>query len=104
MQVCSSWRCMLTGIEGKRQTYCCDWGVSRLNKPMKHTRSAEIRSRLPHPVVDADGHFAEYVPAFLDYLQQVGGAGLVEQFESAARNSGWYAITPEERRAKRVYR
>jgi predicted TIM-barrel fold metal-dependent hydrolase len=59
---------------------------------------------LRHPVIDADGHLAEYVPTFLDYLRQVAGPALTERFENAMKRSGWYAMTPEERRAKRVYR
>src|SRR5262245_27997818 len=68
------------------------------------SRSAEIRERLTHPIIDADGHLAEYVPTFLDYLRQVGGADLTQRFESAMKTSGWYAMAPEERRLKRVYR
>lgn len=68
------------------------------------SRSAEIRASLSHPIIDADGHLAEYVPTFLDYLRQVSGPDLTQRFENAMRTSGWYAMTPEQRRSKRVYR
>ncbi|HVJ98102.1 MAG TPA: amidohydrolase family protein [Acidimicrobiia bacterium] len=34
--------------------------------------SAAIRRRLTHPVIDIDGHIAEYFPALAPYLEQVG--------------------------------
>ena len=34
------------------------------------TRSAKIRAQLDHPIIDADGHWLEPVPIFLDFLQQ----------------------------------
>lgn len=68
------------------------------------SRSAKIRASLSHPIIDADGHLAEYIPTFLDYLRQVSGPELTQRFENAMRTSGWYAMTPEERRSKRVYR
>jgi len=67
------------------------------------THSADIRSRLSHPVIDADGHIAEYIPTFMDHLKDVGGPQLAARFEQGSKK-GWYAMSPEERRAKRVYR
>src|SRR4051795_13022480 len=34
--------------------------------------SAAIRARLPHPVIDIDGHMAEYFPALAPYLEGEG--------------------------------
>lgn len=45
--------------------------------------AAAIRSRLTHPIIDADGHIVEFQPAFLDSLRQVGGTRMVERFQSA---------------------
>jgi predicted TIM-barrel fold metal-dependent hydrolase len=46
--------------------------------------AAEVRRRLGHPVVDADGHFMEFMPLVndrvLDHLEAVGGAELRERF------------------------
>ncbi len=40
------------------------------------TKSAKIHARLSHPVIDSDGHWVEYGPAFDDYLKkELGGAG-----------------------------
>jgi predicted TIM-barrel fold metal-dependent hydrolase len=69
----------------------------------KTSPSAEIRARLKHPVVDADGHYVECGPVFLDYLKQVAGPALAERFR-AKQATGWFALSPEERRRKRVTR
>jgi len=36
------------------------------------SKSAAIRARVNHPIIDSDGHTVEFEPAFLDYLRQVG--------------------------------
>ncbi|MBI3304007.1 MAG: amidohydrolase family protein [Deltaproteobacteria bacterium] len=77
-----------------------------------HTsKSAAVRARLNHPVIDSDGHTVEFEPAFLDYLKQVGGTTMVDRFNSAARSTGswghlfrWYRLSPEERRDQRATR
>ena len=38
-----------------------------------HLKPAEIRSRLKHPVVDADGHWLEYVPVFSEKMRKAVG-------------------------------
>ena len=49
------------------------------------SKSQEVRSKLGHPVVDADGHLQELVPVLkdyvLDYLREIGGASMVSEFE-----------------------
>ena len=42
--------------------------------------SAVVRARLDHPVIDADGHWSEPAPVFLDFLRQAGGPSSVERF------------------------
>lgn len=42
-----------------------------LTKPQV-TKSAAIRDRLPHPVIDTDVHTIEFLPTFLEYLDRVG--------------------------------
>ena len=37
------------------------------------SRAAEIREKLGHPVIDADGHTVELMSALADYLTEVGG-------------------------------
>ena len=36
-------------------------------------KSAEIRARLNHPVIDSDGHTLEPFAIFFDYLKSVAG-------------------------------
>ena len=64
--------------------------------------SKDIRKRIGHPVIDADGHWLEFGPSITDYLKDVAGNEAVNSF----RRRGGYvvkslAMTPEER-AKRV--
>jgi predicted TIM-barrel fold metal-dependent hydrolase len=68
------------------------------------SKSAAIRARLDHPVIDGDGHWLEPVPIFLDYLREVGGPSLVERFTRQAKEDGWYAMTPPERLHARLRR
>ena len=46
------------------------------------TRAAEIRSRLKHPVIDADAHAIEFGPAYLDFLKLVAGSKVTDRFLS----------------------
>src|SRR2546428_13196948 len=64
------------------------------------SRSAEIRSRLNHPVIDCDGHMIEFEPDVLDYLRQVGGPRIVDGYVAAIAGSrlfSWDHFSPEER-------
>ena len=45
--------------------------------------AADIRARLDHPVIDADGHILEFVPALLDFLNDAGGPAVVERYREA---------------------
>jgi len=63
--------------------------------------SARIRSRLTHPVIDADGHMIEVFPVMFDYLKQVGGPEMTERTWASFRRQnsiGWYDMSPAERR------
>jgi predicted TIM-barrel fold metal-dependent hydrolase len=73
-------------------------------KSRQATRSAQIRARLKHPVIDADGHTIEYAPAYFEYLKRVGGARIAEQYLAKLDAGGWYRMSPEERLKKRVTR
>lgn len=44
------------------------------------SKSAAVRARLNHPVIDGDGHWLEPVPLVLDCLRDVAGPALVERF------------------------
>ena len=70
-----------------------------------NSKSLEIRKRLNHPILDSDGHWLEFEPAFLDYLKDVAGADMVSRYQSWQRNRSigvWYRLTPEERRDMRA--
>jgi len=43
---------------------------------------ARIRSRLDHPIVDADGHLVEFLPLVLDLVREEADAGVARRFES----------------------
>ena len=68
------------------------------------SKSAAVRARLTHPVIDSDGHTVEFEPALHDYLKQVGGASVLERYLSRRGWGGWYRRSSEERRAHRTVR
>lgn len=72
--------------------------------PSKNSRSAAVRARLDHPVIDGDGHWLEPIPIFLDYLRDAAGPSVVEKFIKRAKDTTWYDITPEERMRRRTHR
>ena len=68
---------------------------------------AEIRSRLDHPVIDADGHIFEYMPALDTYLREEGIEGGSREVMGAASFDGtplWQNLQEDERWAHRTYR
>src|SRR6516225_8749215 len=72
---------------------------------IEKSASAEIHRRLNHPVVDADGHWIEFEPTLLDYLDAVAGPAMVDRFrrdDYLAGLAGWSRMSPEERRSRRA--
>jgi predicted TIM-barrel fold metal-dependent hydrolase len=72
-------------------------------------RSAEINRRLPHPVIDIDGHMVEHLPTLAPYLEQEGLSldhGALRRLLPAAGGSdkGWHDQTPSERAVTRTPR
>jgi predicted TIM-barrel fold metal-dependent hydrolase len=74
------------------------------------SRSAALRAALPHPVVDADGHWIETAPVikgfFLDFVREQGGVELMRRFEAAGGIDydetvlrPWSRLSEAERRA-----
>ena len=45
-----------------------------------HTSGADIRARLNHPVIDADGHWLEFGPMIREQMRKIGGDKAVEGF------------------------
>jgi predicted TIM-barrel fold metal-dependent hydrolase len=70
----------------------------------KDSKSAVVRARLTHPVIDGDGHWLEPIPLFLDYLREVAGSSVVTRYVSKAKEAGWSGMTPQERMDKRLHR
>jgi predicted TIM-barrel fold metal-dependent hydrolase len=72
-----------------------------------NSRSAEIRARLSHPIIDSDAHLAEFEPAFFDFLNATAGSAMVERYKSlpdSPLHFRWYRLTPEQRREYRAPR
>lgn len=55
----------------------------------RNMTAAEVRSEVGHPIVDADGHFMEFMPLvdaeILTYLEEAGGASLRDRFRAHAQ-------------------
>ena len=74
------------------------------------SRSQEIRSKVGHPIIDADGHTLELTPVLSDYVYDQGGTDARDKFEEMMQgvpeaasgggttNSNWFSMTPEERK------
>lgn len=62
--------------------------------------SREIRDALDHPVIDADGHIIEFLPAVRDFLVEEGGRKLAEEFDQVvAAGRALESMSLDERRA-----
>ena len=71
------------------------------------TKSAEIRSRLTHPIIDSDGHTAEFEPAVFEYLREIAGPKAVERvktFPAGPFSYRWHRLSWDQRRDERVTR
>ena len=65
---------------------------------MSHATSREIRARLDHPVIDADGHIIEFLPAVRDFLVEEGGWKLAEEFDQVVEAGRKLEALPAEQR------
>jgi predicted TIM-barrel fold metal-dependent hydrolase len=60
--------------------------------------SKDVRKRIGHPVIDADGHWLEYGPSISEYFKEVAGTDAVNSFRrTAAYVVKSLTMTPEER-------
>ena len=50
-------------------------------RPVSQTPANVVRAGLDHPVIDADGHIIEFMPAVLDHLTEVGGREIAAAYE-----------------------
>jgi predicted TIM-barrel fold metal-dependent hydrolase len=72
------------------------------------SKSAQIRARVGHPIIDGDGHTMELLPVFqdvvLDYARELGGAQTAERLRTEALTydqqalGRWQRMSLEERR------
>src|SRR5579884_4260465 len=76
---------------------------------MTSSSSRQLRERLDHPVIDIDGHTAEYFPALATYLDEEGVdldspdlRHLLPAHLGPAAN--WHDLDPAERARRRVSR
>src|SRR5216110_2830154 len=67
------------------------------------TEARKLRSRLSHPVVDADGHWLEYLPVMREQFRKIAGEAAVEGLALASsRIPNALKLSLAERRRKRV--
>jgi predicted TIM-barrel fold metal-dependent hydrolase len=75
---------------------------------MSLTTVAEIRKNIKHPIVDCDGHWREWQPVFEEYIREIGGNGIADDYLKAkgkrSVQDNWYTASPEERHNKRLRR
>jgi predicted TIM-barrel fold metal-dependent hydrolase len=71
---------------------------------MAISEALRIREQLKHPIVDGDGHWLEPMPIWLEFLRDVGGPEMVDQYQAVRRTDSWPNATVEERMAKRLRR
>ena len=68
-----------------------------------HLNAAQIKSRLDHPIIDADGHWVEYGPVFTEQLRKVGGDKAVAGWNAVGGGvRGVLSMSVEERRRRRI--
>ena len=67
------------------------------------TEARKLRARLNHPVIDADGHWIEYLPVMKEEFRRIAGAAAVEALDIATqRVPNSLKLTLAERRRRRV--
>jgi predicted TIM-barrel fold metal-dependent hydrolase len=49
-------------------------------------RVSDIRRRIEHPVIDADGHLVEFMPMVVDCMREIAGKAVVERFVEHRRS------------------
>ena len=67
------------------------------------TEARTLRARLSHPIIDADGHWLEYMPVMREEFRRIGGAAAAEALEVASRRvPDALKMSLAERRRRRV--
>jgi predicted TIM-barrel fold metal-dependent hydrolase len=67
------------------------------------TQARKLHDQLRHPVIDADGHWIEYVPVMKEEFRRIGGDAAVEALDVATqRVPNSLKLTVEERSRRRI--
>jgi predicted TIM-barrel fold metal-dependent hydrolase len=67
------------------------------------TKVRTLRAQLKHPVIDADGHWAEFAPHMREEFRRIGGDDAVQGFDMAtARIPNSLNMSLAERRRRRI--
>jgi hypothetical protein len=67
------------------------------------TEARKLRSGLDHPIIDADGHWIEYLPVMREEFRRIGGEAAVEALAVATeRVPNALRMSLPERRRRRV--
>src|SRR5256884_6615388 len=67
------------------------------------TDARKLRSRLSHPIIDADGHWLEYAPVMREQFRRIGGEAAVEALAVASdRIPSALRMSLAERRRRRI--
>src|SRR5213595_1445079 len=67
------------------------------------TEARKLRARLNHPIIDADGHWAEFAPHMREEFRKIGGDTAVEALDMAsARIPKSLSMSLAERRRRRI--
>jgi len=67
------------------------------------TEARKLHDRLKHPIIDADGHWAEYLPLMREEFKRIGGDAAVEALDTAgARIPRSLSMSVDERRRRRI--
>jgi predicted TIM-barrel fold metal-dependent hydrolase len=56
--------------------------------PHQISKSAQIRARLNHPIIDSDGHTIENPHVLADYIKSEGGSKIAERFTASGSGYG----------------
>jgi predicted TIM-barrel fold metal-dependent hydrolase len=68
-----------------------------------HHDARQLRSRLSHPIIDADGHWVEYAPVMREEFRRIGGDAAVEALALASqRVPSSLGMSMAERSRRRV--
>src|SRR6266849_4333911 len=90
----------LLGVSSSRQRFAPGGSAMLSNS---QTEARKLHAGLKHPVIDADGHWAEYAPLMREEFRRIGGDTAVEALAMAsARIPKSLAMSVAERRRRRI--